>query len=160
MLTVFLASLWEGCTEFSLDRDRLEAALAVLDAEARDVDEADMLVVPLVGLRMPHPSLLLSHGMQLVRADAIEAPVEAMRSEGMGRAAWEPQYLAVAEQDEGLDKAPSRRCGSSRADQRHAPFQGGRGQPRPIRVRADRLGPLGPDRDRRPRHPPRRLQAE
>ena len=38
--------------------------------------------------------------MRIVRADAIEAPIEAMRSEGMGRASWEPQYLAVAEQHE------------------------------------------------------------
>ena len=37
--------------------------------------------------------------MRIVRADSIEAPIEAMRSEGMGRAAWEPQFLAVAEQD-------------------------------------------------------------
>ena len=43
--------------------------------------------------------------MQIVRADAIEAPIEAMRSEGMGRAAWQPQFLAVAEQGEGTDSA-------------------------------------------------------
>ncbi len=107
MLTAFLSSLWEGCTEFSLDRDRLDAALAVLDAEARDADEADVLVAPLVGLRMAQPSLLLPHGVRVIRADAIEAPVEAMRSEGMGRAAWEPQYLAVAEQDDGPESAES-----------------------------------------------------
>ena len=51
MLTVFLASLWEGCTEFSLDRERLDTALAVLDAEARDADEADVLIAPMVGLQ-------------------------------------------------------------------------------------------------------------
>ena len=45
------------------------------------------------------PRLQLPHGVRIVRADSIEAPVDAMRSEGMGRAAWEPQYLAVAEQD-------------------------------------------------------------
>jgi hypothetical protein len=105
MLTVFMASLWDGCTEFSLDRDRLESALAVLDAEAGDVDEADILVVPLVGLQMPLARLQLPHGMQLVRADSFEAPIEAMRSEGMGRAAWEPQFLAIAEQGEGADSA-------------------------------------------------------
>ncbi len=105
MLTVFMASLWDGCTEFSLDRDRLESALAVLDAEAGDVDEADIVVVPLVGLRMPLARLQLPHGMQLVRADSFEAPIEAMRSEGMGRAAWEPQFLAIAEQEEGVDSA-------------------------------------------------------
>jgi hypothetical protein len=105
MLTVFVASLWEGCTEFSLDRDRLEAALSVLDAEAGDVDEADVVVVPIVGLRMSPARLPLTHGVQLVRADTFEAPIEAMRSEGMGRAAWEPQFLAIAEQGEGADSA-------------------------------------------------------
>jgi hypothetical protein len=105
MLTVFLASLWEGCTELSLDRDRLEAALAVLDAETGDVDEADIVVVPIVGLKMPVARLRLPHGAQLVRADGFEAPIEAMRSEGMGRAAWEPQFLAIAEQGEEADSA-------------------------------------------------------
>ncbi|HWC49874.1 MAG TPA: hypothetical protein VG448_13420 [Solirubrobacterales bacterium] len=99
MLTTFFASLWEGAAGFSLDRERLETALATLDAESRDADEADVLLVPLVGLRMSMPRLQLPHNVRIVRADSIEAPVDAMRSEGMGRAAWEPQYLAVAEQD-------------------------------------------------------------
>lgn len=105
MLTVFIASLWDGCSELSLDRDRLEAALAVLDAETGDVDEAEIIVVPLVGLQMPVARLPLPHGVQLVRADSFEAPIEAMRSEGMGRAAWEPQFLAIAEQGEETDSA-------------------------------------------------------
>ncbi len=105
LLTVFLAGLWDGSGEFSLDRERLEEALALLDAEVGDADEADVLVVPLVGLQMSVARLQLPHGMRLVRADSIEAPVEAMRSEGMGRAAWEPQFLAVAEQGEGADSA-------------------------------------------------------
>jgi hypothetical protein len=105
MLTVFIASLWDGCTELSLDRDRLEAALAVLDAETGDADEAEIVVVPLVGLQMPVARLRLPHGVQLVRADSFEAPIEAMRSEGMGRAAWEPQFLAIAEQGEEADSA-------------------------------------------------------
>jgi hypothetical protein len=100
MLTTFFASLWEGAAGFSLDRERLEATLATLDAESRDADEADILIVPLVGLRMSMPRLQLPHSVRIVRADSIEAPVDAMRSEGMGRAAWEPQYLAVAEQDD------------------------------------------------------------
>lgn len=99
MLTTFFASLWEGAAGFSLDRERLETALTTLDAESRDVDDADVLIVPLVGLRMSMPRLQLPHNVRIVRADSIEAPVDAMRSEGMGRAAWEPQYLAVAEQD-------------------------------------------------------------
>jgi hypothetical protein len=105
MLVVFLSSLWEGCTEFSLDRERLETALAVLDAEARDADEAEVLIAPVVGLKMALPNLQLPHGVRLIRADAIEAPVEAMRSDGMGRASWEPQFLAVAEQDDEPDSA-------------------------------------------------------
>jgi hypothetical protein len=104
-LNVFMAGLWDGCTEFSLDRDRLESALVVLGAEAGDVDEADIVVVPIVGLQMPVARLQLPHGAQLVRADSFEAPIEAMRSEGMGRAAWEPQFLAIAEQEEGADSA-------------------------------------------------------
>jgi hypothetical protein len=101
MLTVFVASLWDGCTEFSLNRERLEKALAVLDAETGEVADAEVLIAPLVGLKMPLSRLALPHGVQVVRADAIEAPIEAMRSEGMGRAAWEPQFLAVAEQGDG-----------------------------------------------------------
>lgn len=99
MLVVFFSELWEGSTGFTLDRARLEEALSTLDAEARSADDADVLVVPIVGLRMSMSRLQLPSGMRIVRADSIEAPVEAMRSEGMGRAAWEPQFLAVAEQD-------------------------------------------------------------
>jgi hypothetical protein len=101
MLTVFFSSLWEGSTGFSLDRERLEDALSNLDAESRDADEADVLIVPIVGLRMSMPRLQLPSGVRVVRADSIEAPAEAMRSDGMGRAAWEPQFLAIAEQDPG-----------------------------------------------------------
>jgi hypothetical protein len=99
MLITFFSELWEGSAGFALDRERLEAALKTLDAEARDADDADVLLVPIVGLRMSMPRLQLPRGVRIVRADSIEVPVEAMRSEGMGRAAWEPQYLAVAEQD-------------------------------------------------------------
>jgi hypothetical protein len=100
MLTTFISSLWEGSTEFSLDRDRLDSALSMLDAEARDADDADLVLVPVVGLRMSNARLQLPHGVRIVRSDAIDAPIDAMRSEGMGRASWEPQYLAVAEQHE------------------------------------------------------------
>ena len=105
MLTTFIAALWEDCTEFSLDRERLDTALVVLDAEARDVDSADVLIAPLVGFQMPKASLALPHAVRIVRADAIEAPMAAMQSEGMGRASWEPQFLALAEQGEGQESA-------------------------------------------------------
>jgi hypothetical protein len=105
VLIGFVASLWDGCTEFSLDRERLQRAIEALDADARDADEAEVLIAPVVGLKMAQPSLQLPRGVRLIRADAIEAPVDAMRSAGMGRAAWEPQFLAVAEQDEAPDSA-------------------------------------------------------
>jgi hypothetical protein len=105
MLTSFVASLWDGSADFALDRERLDGALAVLDAQVGDVDQADLLVAPIAGLRMTGARLSLPRGVQLVRADSIDAPVEAMRSEGMGRAAWEPQILAVAEQGEGEESA-------------------------------------------------------
>ena len=105
MLVTFLAALWDGCTEFSLDRARLDGALALLDAELCNIDETDFLIAPIVGLQMELPRLHLPHGMQAVRADAIEAPVESMRSEGMGRQAWEPQFLAIAELGDGADSA-------------------------------------------------------
>lgn len=105
MLVVFLARLWDGSTELSLDHERLRNALTVLEAETRGVEEADVLIAPLVGLRMPLPRLQLPHGVQIVRADAIEAPTEAKLSGGMGRAAWEPQFLAIAEQGEGSESA-------------------------------------------------------
>jgi hypothetical protein len=107
LLIVFIASLWDGCTEFSLDRERLDAALAALDAEVGEADDADLLVVPIAGLRLPVPRLRLPDGAQIVRVDSFEAPLEAKRSEGMGRAAWEPQFLAIAEQDEEPDSAAS-----------------------------------------------------
>jgi hypothetical protein len=105
MLIAFFAALWDGCGEFSLDLARLDGALAVLEAEAGDAHDADVLIAPLVGLRMSQARLRVTEQMELVRADMIEAPLEAMRSEGMGRAAWEPQFLAVAEQGEEADSA-------------------------------------------------------
>ena len=103
MLIRFIAALWEGSAEFSLDAVRLRRALGELDAETRDVHEADLLIAPIVGLQMPLPRLQLPSGVRVVRADTVDAPIEAMRSEGMQRAAWEPQYLALAEQDEGAE---------------------------------------------------------
>jgi hypothetical protein len=107
MLAIFISSLWDGCTEFSLDRARLDSSLSMLDAETLGADDAEVVIVPVVGLRMSLGRMQFPHGVRVVRADSIEAPIDAMRSEGMGRASWEPQYLAVAEQheNEGADAA-------------------------------------------------------
>ena len=84
MLTIFIASLWDGSTEFSLDRARLDNALAVLDAEARDADEADVLIAPIVGLRMAPARLQLPHGVRVVRVEdrACQVPAPGSRSRG------------------------------------------------------------------------------
>ncbi len=98
LLEVFIVELFDGGSGFALDRELLEELVATLDAETRSADDADVLIVPIVGLRMSMNHLQLPNGVRIVRADSIEVPIEAMRSEGMGRAAWEPQFLAVAEQ--------------------------------------------------------------
>ncbi len=110
MLIAFLSALWDGRTDLALDGQRLETALAALEAETREAEDADVLLTPLAGLRMPLPRLNLPHGVQIVRADAIEAPAEAMRSEGMERASWQPQFFAIAEQGEGSDSAADALC--------------------------------------------------
>jgi hypothetical protein len=101
MLIAFIAELWDGCGEFALDRRRLGLALDRLHAQSRDLDEVEMLIAPIVGLRMPLAALSLPSGVSIVRADSIDAPIEAMRSEGMNREPWEPQFLILVEQGEG-----------------------------------------------------------
>ncbi len=108
MLSVFISSLWEGTTEFSLDISRVESALVALEVEARDVHEADVLLVPLVGFEMTPSEVELSNGLKIVRADSLDAPLEATSSEGTERSAWQPAFLALAplgETGEGPGKA-------------------------------------------------------
>ena len=96
MISVFITGLWEGTTEFSLDISRVDAALAALEVEARDVHEADVLLVPLVGFEMTPSEVELSNGLKIVRADSVDAPLEATSSEGTERTAWQPAFLALA----------------------------------------------------------------
>lgn len=103
MISAFITELWQGSAEFTLDQTRLEESLAAIEAETRDVHEADLLVVPLVGMQMPIPSLELAGNVKIVRADTIDAPIEAMSSEGMSRQPWEPQFLALVDQGTGAD---------------------------------------------------------
>lgn len=118
MLNVFIGGLWEGTTEFSLDISRVEAALASLEVEARDVHEADVLLVPLVGFEMSPSEIELSSGLKIVRADSVDAPLEATSSEGTDRSAWQPAFLAMAplgESDDGPKVAVERLHGLVRA---------------------------------------------
>jgi hypothetical protein len=91
----FLCRLWMDSSDFSLDRERLEAAIAELEAggevEAGEVEVA----VPLRGFQMPVSRLVLGD-VTIVRGDTVDVPAEARASEGLGGSPWEPTFLAVA----------------------------------------------------------------
>lgn len=95
MLKTFITDLWEGASGFSLDLTRLEAALQALEVESRDIRESDLLLVPLSGFEMTLDDVELSNGVRILRGDAVEAPIEAISSEGTGRDAWQPACLAT-----------------------------------------------------------------
>jgi hypothetical protein len=97
MIAVFITSLWEGTTEFSLDISRVEQALAGLEVQTRDIREADVLICPLIGFEMTPTEVTLGNGIRIVQADSIEAPIEATLSEGTGRSAWQTAYFAVTD---------------------------------------------------------------
>lgn len=92
---VFLCRLWQGSTDFTLDDLRLEATVdELLELGEAGADEVE-IAVPLRGLQMDVRRLELA-GVTIVSADAVEVPAEARSPEGMGSAAWDPIFLAVA----------------------------------------------------------------
>ena len=93
--TVFLCRLWTDSTDFSLDGERLDEAIAELEAGGETRDDEIEVVVPLRGLQMPVVRLELATAT-IVRADTVEVPAEARASEGAGAAGWEPTFLAAA----------------------------------------------------------------
>ncbi len=95
MLKTFITELWEGASGFSLDLARLEAALESIEVESRDIRESDLLLVPLSGFEMTLDDVELSNGVRILRADSVEAPIEAVSSDGTGRDAWQPACLAT-----------------------------------------------------------------
>ena len=106
--TAFLCRLWMDSTDFSLDRERLEAAIDELEAGGEAVEGEIEVIVPLRGLQMPVVRLDLATAL-LVRADTVDVPAEARTTEGMGAAGWEPTFLAVArfaEPDPDAEDAP------------------------------------------------------
>jgi hypothetical protein len=106
--TVFLCRLWADSTDFSLDRDRLEAAIDELEAGGEAAAGEIEVIVPLRGLQMPATRLDLATA-SIVRADTVEVPAEASATDGMGAAGWEPTFLAVArfaEPDPDSEDAP------------------------------------------------------
>ena len=95
---VFLCRLWLDSTDFSLDHERIGAAVAEIQHNG-DADEDEIeVVVPLRGLQLPVTRLDLATAT-MVRADTVEVPSEARVAEGAGAAAWEPTFLAVCRVD-------------------------------------------------------------
>ena len=87
----FLCRLWIESTDFSLEPERLDAAISELDAPA-EISEGEIeVIVPLRGLQMPVERLPLEPAT-IVRADTVEVPNEARAFEGSGAAGWEPTY--------------------------------------------------------------------
>ena len=95
----FLCRMWLGSTDFTLDDDRLDAAISELQAGG-DADRGQIeVIVPLRGLQMPVARLDLATA-SIVRADTVDVPIEARTSEGLGVSPWEPTFLAVVRVDE------------------------------------------------------------
>lgn len=93
-LLALLCRVWEGSSDFALDPARLDAAIGELESCGEAGPGEVEVVVPLIGLQMPVSRLELG-GINLVRADAVEAPQEAL-APGTGQPEWEPRFLACA----------------------------------------------------------------
>jgi hypothetical protein len=95
---VFLCRLWQGSTDFTLDDQRLEAAMDEL-LELGETPEGEIeIAVPLRGFQMDAERVELA-GATIVRSDVVDVPLEARSAEGMGGADWQPTFLAVARVD-------------------------------------------------------------
>ncbi|MCD6014962.1 MAG: hypothetical protein K0R88_1046 [Solirubrobacterales bacterium] len=96
---VFLCRMWLDSTDFTLDDDRLEAAVAELqaggDADRRQIE----VIVPLRGLQLPVTRLDLATA-SIVRADTVDVPADARAGDGLGVSPWEPAFLAVVRVEE------------------------------------------------------------
>jgi hypothetical protein len=90
----FLCRMWLDSTDFTLDDDRLDAAIAELQADAEAERGGIEVIVPLRGLHMPVARLELATA-SIVRADTVEVPSEARAGDGLGTSPWEPTFLAV-----------------------------------------------------------------
>lgn len=92
---VFLCRLWLDSSDFSLDSERLAAAIEELEARGEAAADEIEVVVPLRGLTMPVARLDLG-AVTIVRADTVEVPPEARGGDVMAASPWDPTFLAVA----------------------------------------------------------------
>ena len=91
-LLAFVARVFEDSTDFELLRGRLEAAFQELESILLDGRAETAVIVPVLGITIDSPELVLADGLALARGDAFdgEAPPEALWAEG-----GEPHVLAV-----------------------------------------------------------------
>lgn len=90
----FLIGLWDGRSEFDLDRDRLRGAIAAViestPAQPGSGTEAGEVVVPLVGFHMPAAEITLD-GVRILPVGSVpDAPSDAVEAAGGDRG-----YLAI-----------------------------------------------------------------
>ena len=91
----FLCRLWMDCSDFSLEQDRLDAAIAEVESRGEiGVGEIEV-IVPIRGLQLPLTRLVVGD-VTLVRADTVDVPSEAQAGDLGGASPWEPAFLAVA----------------------------------------------------------------
>ncbi len=110
-VTYFLARMWDGCSDFAIDDDRFAAALdEVEECSEPEAGEVEA-VVPLVGFTADATRIDLK-GASIVRADTVDAPPEAGKSDRPAGAGWEPTFLISArialDEDGGLSGAGDR----------------------------------------------------
>lgn len=90
----FLCRLWMDSSDFSLDPERLDAAIAEVEAGGETPVGEIEVIVPLRGLQMPIARLELA-GAAIVRADTVDVPSEAQAGDLYGASPWEPPFIAV-----------------------------------------------------------------
>jgi len=110
-ITYFLARLWDSCSDFELDEDRFTSAIGEIEECSEPEPGQIEAIVPLVGFQMSVSRVDLS-GAAIVRADVVDVPAEAARSERPSGAAWEPTFLLSAlvdlDEDGGMSAAGDR----------------------------------------------------
>ncbi len=95
----FLCRIWMDSIDFSLERDRLDAAITELEVGADATAGQIEVIVPLRGLQMPIARLDLDN-VSIVRADTVDVPTDARNGDGLGGSPWEPAFLAAVLVDE------------------------------------------------------------
>jgi hypothetical protein len=91
----FLCRLWMDSSDFSLEPDRLDAAIDELQSGGEVGLGEIEVIVPLRGLQMPIARLELATAT-IVRADIVEVPGEAQAGAALGASPWEPAFLSIA----------------------------------------------------------------